>query len=522
MRGNIIIIIFLASLILNFSDVRSQENIQEFTIETIIADDGKLLDRVTINSPPEPPAGIPLSVAKYPLINTRGSLILACVPAFNWCFGSAPTSAAMMAGYYDIIGHTNMYAGPENGSVMPLDNSTWPDVLLDEWRHSCPLSASMEGLDGRLTKGHVDDYWIAYGSPGPDPWVGNWLKHTDEDCTGDYMFTSQWDIADTINRDGSTIFYFFNDSTATHWYDLSGYHDGGKGLRDFMISRGYTVTDEYNQYITNDESSNGFSFSDYKNQIDYGQPVIIHTSCIDGNHSMLGYGYDDSDSSIYINDTWDYLGYTMKWGDYYAGIYHHYGVTVLELADITYTDLTIKNSEVRTGKTINFEATGSITGSGLAGLEYLTIQGTGSNGGCATMTAPIIYLKNGFHAQEGCEFIAHAGAPPPQPALRGGPITKEDQDWSINEESSKDEVERMSFIKFYPNPCHGNFMILLTQEPKELLSLEVFDLMGIVVYRKENISSKLLLVDITSQPKGIYIVRIIFDGEMFQEKVIYN
>ena len=47
------------------------------------------------------------------------------VPAFNWVFGCSSVSAAMIAGYYDRNGFPNMYTGPTNGGVMPLDNSSW-------------------------------------------------------------------------------------------------------------------------------------------------------------------------------------------------------------------------------------------------------------------------------------------------------------------------------------------------------------------------------------------------------------
>lgn len=66
-------------------------------------------------------------------MQTRATKILACVPAFNWCFGCSATSAAMLAGYYDIIGFANIYNSPTNGCVMPLDNSSWPDVLINSY-----------------------------------------------------------------------------------------------------------------------------------------------------------------------------------------------------------------------------------------------------------------------------------------------------------------------------------------------------------------------------------------------------
>ena len=86
-----------------------------------------------------------------------------------------------------------MYTGPTNGGVCPLDNSSWPDITInDENRHQCPLSATRNGLDGRTIRGHVDDYWIMLDDPGPDPWIVNgWTEHNWNDCTADFMGTNR-------------------------------------------------------------------------------------------------------------------------------------------------------------------------------------------------------------------------------------------------------------------------------------------------------------------------------------------
>jgi hypothetical protein len=64
---------------------------------------------------------------------------------------------------------------------MPLDSSPW-----DHWNdgnggnyEQCPLTASHSGLDGRTTRGSIDDYWIQYNNSSPDPYITNgWTQHT--------------------------------------------------------------------------------------------------------------------------------------------------------------------------------------------------------------------------------------------------------------------------------------------------------------------------------------------------------
>jgi hypothetical protein len=73
------------------------------------------------------------------------AVLLSNVPAFSWSFGCSATAAAMMAGYYDRTGYYNMYAGPTQGGLMPMDNSSWPDVTINgELRSQCPLSIRNE------------------------------------------------------------------------------------------------------------------------------------------------------------------------------------------------------------------------------------------------------------------------------------------------------------------------------------------------------------------------------------------
>jgi hypothetical protein len=312
-----------------------------YRVRTVTLADGTSIDEVIINGPPTPPLGYERATAEVPEPNPEAGLtVLSDVPAFDWSFGCSATSAAMMAGYYDRTGYANMYAGPTNGGVMPLGNSVWPDWFDGTtWRHQCPLSATHNGLDGRATKGHVDDYWIYYGQPGPDPWVGNWQEHTLGDCTGDFMTTNQWvwdtgDPETSFNYDGSTVFYNYGDGSPVYDYQLAGWgvpytYDGGYGLKLFYESRGYTVTTMYNQHIKGQGSDPnlGFTYDQYKAEIDAGRPVMIHLK----GHTVVGVGYDDSSSDLmYIHDTWDHTTHIMTWGGIYSGMQHR-GVTIVQL-----------------------------------------------------------------------------------------------------------------------------------------------------------------------------------------------
>ena len=290
---------------------------------------GKLIDEITV-------PGIPKNKrVSGPIAQpNRSSVIINNVPAFNWSFGCSATSAAMMSGYYDNDGYPANYSGETNNSVMPQDNSSWPD-----WndgydnRHQCPLSATHNNLDGKTTDGHVDRFWKRYGKSAnngaeyADTFTGD-PTGTYQDCTADFMGTNQdwWN-----NIDGSTTFFYRNDGSPTENYSGSENsdprrRDGIRGLRLFFESRGYTVVSNYNQYIKEEGKTYGFSFQDFENEIDSNRPVLIQVA----GHTMLGIGYDPADSTVYVHDTWDYNTHTMKWGGSYSGM-HHYGVSVIQL-----------------------------------------------------------------------------------------------------------------------------------------------------------------------------------------------
>lgn len=306
------------------AQVVSETYSEYLTTRTLMLDGGLLIDEYTINGPPTPPPGYELdrtAVALPESIPEMGTNTLT-VPAFNWVFGCSSVSGSMIAGYYDRNGYPNIYTGPTNGGVMPLDNSSWPtwtDVSNTTYPN-IPLAASHQGVDGRTTRGSIDDYWVEYGSSANDPYITNgWTEHTWGDAIGDYMKTSQSGHGYN-NTDGSTSFYNYNSLAIplTCSDMLSGgiaNLDGTYGRKLFYEARGYTVTDCYSQK-TDNTIAGGFSFAQYKAEIDAGRPVMLN---LEG-HTIVGVGYDDSTNTVYIHDTWDYNNHTMTWGGSYSGM----------------------------------------------------------------------------------------------------------------------------------------------------------------------------------------------------------
>jgi hypothetical protein len=246
----------------------------------------------------------PVEQPRCVLSSTTDSKVLSNVPSYGWVFGSAAVSAAMIAGYYDIYGYPNIYTGPTNRGEIPLNDDIW-GTWNDGWRTypNNPLVASRLGLDGRETRGTIDDYWVGYGSQQLDPFIDNWEEHTWGTAIGDFMKTSQ---STYDNDDGETAFYYYKNASQMTCDTLAEWGvdhlDSTYGRKLFYEARGYIVTDCYNQ-MTDNQFSGGFSLADYQSEIDAGRPVLFNlVDYFLKEHSVVGYGYQGS--TIYIRDPW--------------------------------------------------------------------------------------------------------------------------------------------------------------------------------------------------------------------------
>lgn len=319
--------------------------------KTSVLADGTSVDQITVNALPDNLREVSSfrSALTITAPSPGANAVLLDVPAFDQSFGAFATAGAMIAGYYDRNGYDLMYTGPTNNGVMPMDNTVWGRYQINgEDLGQCPLIASRNGLDGRGTRGHVDDYWIKAGSAGPDPYdANNWDEHA-PDCVGDYMKSSKWfgSVFKDYNKDGSAIYNLRTDGSPTTaaWLEATtrNLYDAGYGLKLFYESRGYTVPTMYNQYILGapgTTSGLGFTLAQYKAEIDAGRPVIIHlqlTPGLDVYHVMVGIGYDASaPSTIYVNDGINHATHSMTWGGTYNSTFDHIAVTVVTLTPTT-------------------------------------------------------------------------------------------------------------------------------------------------------------------------------------------
>jgi hypothetical protein len=250
---------------------------------------------------------------------TSSGGLLANTASYDWWYGCSPTSAGMMAGYYD----RNGYNGYQYNNLVPggVAESTTFTSTAGTWEYLAQYAiASPE---------HVDDFYNQpYGVSGdddPQPWH-------EFNCLADFMGTSQDSIG---NSNGSTTFFNYTDGSKLTYLEILGYgladYSGTYGIYEYITYCGYSVTTLYNQYVEPYKPGVGFTWAEYMAEIDAGRPVLVHVQ----GHSMVGVGYDEGaegngGGTMYIYNTWDESLDTMEFGGSYEGLLH-YGVTVLEI-----------------------------------------------------------------------------------------------------------------------------------------------------------------------------------------------
>ncbi len=230
---------------------------------------------------------------------------------YDWWYGCSPTSTGMLLAYYDVKG----YGGLSYSNLVPGADAEESTFGTSVYAANAMIASS----------GHIDDFYSAgYGGSGDDDYAGRAF-----DCLADFMGTSQ-DSAG--NSNGGTTFYYYTSGAAISWADIETYGiqstSGMYGILEYLEYAGYTVESLYNQYIDSLGLTYGFTFDQYKAEIDAGRGVLIHVQ----GHTMYGYGYDEDTGEILLHDTWtESDSLRMVWGGTYSGL-QMFGVTVVELA----------------------------------------------------------------------------------------------------------------------------------------------------------------------------------------------
>jgi hypothetical protein len=176
-------------------------------------------------------------------------------------------------------------------------------------------------------------------------------------------------------------------------------------------------------------------------------------------------------------------------------------------------DLNLQNQTIPAGTTICYDAANTITTAG-GGTTFIV-----QNGAFVYLVAGnSIQMLPGTHFQSGSYVHAYID--------QSGEFCSNPKAIIAEEEPEPETLpfeltESESFFRIYPNPNTGQFTLEL-KEVKDFsfISVEIFSLVGESVMKVELPEMKQYLFDLSAQPRGVYIIRIISGDEIGIERVI--
>jgi hypothetical protein len=277
-------------------------------------------------------------------------------PDYEWHAGCFGTGTGNLAGYWDRHGMSNFYTGPTGGGLAPLNSFGGNGGIRSMW-------ASQAGVDGRPSNqpGHMNDYYVDYRSPAPDPYLTFGRPEHPPDCIGDFIGLNQFKWTNLNNECRGNVdafsFVFWDKSgrRRTNYYpsNTAGAYirDIQSGLKEWARYRGYDAEVFTQLSVFNPERSttNGFTYDDVKAEINAGYPVLcflqdnLHYSEPVGSipnanpeiHGVMIYGYFSDpfsgiDKGVVIRTSWasggSQLEYTQWTGAAWLGLYPVRGV----------------------------------------------------------------------------------------------------------------------------------------------------------------------------------------------------
>jgi hypothetical protein len=256
------------------------------------------------------------------------SVYLTDVPDYSWWAGCFGTASGNLMGFWDRHGFPDFYTGPTSDGLAPLNSFGDNAGIISLW-------ASQAGVDGRPSDqfGHFDDYYAAYESTDPDPYIVAGRPEHAPDCLGDFLGLSQWKWADMANECDGNI-----DAFSFVYWAASGEKrinfqpesvagvpvcDLQSGLRSWTQYRGYdsAVFTQLADFNPHTPAGKGFTFEELKAEIDAGYPVLLFlqkpdemSRSLGGQprvnpeiHGMLAYGYvlnDDGAAYVRYRTSW--------------------------------------------------------------------------------------------------------------------------------------------------------------------------------------------------------------------------
>lgn len=95
-------------------------------------------------------------------------------------------------------------------------------------------------------------------------------------------------------------------------------------------------------------------------------------------------------------------------------------------------------------------------------------------------------------------------------------------------ENSKNDIQPLPDennyldLNIYPNPTTGEFYLSQILNEKLITSVEILNILGENILFDQSKNNALIAINLKTAPKGMYIVRVYCDGNIYMKKIIYN
>ena len=362
--------------------------------------------------------------------NHKSEVIINGVPAYLWHRGCGPTALGMLIGYYDTHGLSDLI----NGDASTQTNSVNDAIANDE---------------------HYNDYSL------PKDYYPNLLQdksdlggaHT-SNCIADFMETS-W-------------------SSQSNYWGWSWSNMIDNAFRDYVEMK----NSEYETYDIYEYFSALTSWNIFTNEIDNNRPVIILVdSDGDGStdHFVTGIGYDESNTTYAIYDTWDNNIHWYQWREmstsYSWGIY---GFNILKFQfNISASNNPTNGGTVSGAGNYDYNQTANMTATASSGYDFVN------------------WTENGTEVSTNADYSF---------------TVTEDRTLVANFESETSivDLKNNTIISIYPNPVSDRINIE-TEGDNSVFSFEIVNTVGQVIYRDNFV--KKTTVQTNGFAQDVYLIK---------------
>lgn len=104
----------------------------------------------------------------------------------------------------------------------------------------------------------------------------------------------------------------------------------------------------------------------------------------------------------------------------------------------------------------------------------------------------------------------------------GGGLYNDNVSKPVMEEKGQKVIQVSDYVRIYPNPSSGKFEVELLFENLSSSKIFIYDMVGKLVYRQEDVSQPKNAIDICDYPKGLYTIYIVVSQSTYTKKIIVH